>query len=134
MKLGTLLSACAALSLAASTAVAAPTMRPLTAAERGILEHAVRAIFLDPDSAKVQLGPDNPEARDYCGIANGKNRMGGYTGYKPFSVRVIRDRNKRITGTVARPSILETKGEKDVDLFTGIGLDICKEKGFRVTY
>ncbi|UNH30050.1 hypothetical protein [Moellerella wisconsensis] len=65
--------------------------RDLTQAEITAVENAVRDEMKDPDAAKFYHG-DFPKTKTnslYCGMVNGKNSYGGYTGKKLFSVFII---------------------------------------------
>lgn len=45
--------------------------------------------FIDPNSVMFRNVTSHSDLWDiWCGEVNGKNRMGGYVGWKPFSVRV----------------------------------------------
>jgi hypothetical protein len=90
--MGALQAACAA-SQRPDTDVA-PTPRPgllsrnLSAAEKAALAHALSRTFKDPPSVQFQWGPvwylPGMTTTEYCGIVNGKNSYGGYTGYQMF--------------------------------------------------
>lgn len=45
---------------------------------------AVRDRLIDPDSGKFELVITGTNPENYCGLVNGKNRFGAYTGAKPF--------------------------------------------------
>lgn len=62
--------------------------RVLTLKERAIVQQAVKADMLDPDSAKIEILPYVEGSKWACGRVNGKNRFGGYVGYLPFGVMV----------------------------------------------
>jgi hypothetical protein len=65
--------------------------QPLTAQQRAQIEQTVTRDFFDPASAQfrdvrmvtVTLANGSQETR-VCGEVNGKNRMGGYTGFSMF--------------------------------------------------
>lgn len=66
-----------------------------------------------------------PEQRDevlYCGFVNAKNRLGAYTGYKPFSVVV--------SGKAGGFTLLDgSEGDVVTDLFAGK----CRAAGYALT-
>ncbi|EOU4995449.1 hypothetical protein ACOJ84_003735 [Morganella morganii] len=65
--------------------------RDLTPAEVTAVERAVREEMKDPDAAKFYHG-DFPKTETnslYCGMVNGKNSYGAYTGKKLFSAFII---------------------------------------------
>jgi hypothetical protein len=51
-----------------------------------LVEHKVRAVLNDPDSAKFRDVGFNKKTGAGCGYVNAKNRMGGYTGFTMFIV------------------------------------------------
>ncbi|HGN9467115.1 TPA: hypothetical protein ACK0LO_000258 [Providencia stuartii] len=65
--------------------------RDLTQAEITAVENAVRDEMKDPDAAKFYHGDFLKTKTNslYCGMVNGKNSYGGYTGKKLFSVLII---------------------------------------------
>lgn len=74
----------AALALTASATAAGDYPRPLTQAERAVIMKKADEVLFDGPSARWQW-PDKLNDKDsYCGFINAKNRMGGYTGWRPF--------------------------------------------------
>lgn len=75
---------------AGATQSAATVHKPitLTAAQRGLIEKAVRATLKDPDSAKfgdIRAGVSGTGSTNVCGLVNAKNSFGGYVGQQPFT-------------------------------------------------
>ncbi len=72
-------------------AAAAPR-RALTADEKQAIAKAVAYKLKDPDGAKFIWAPLVVNTRDgvtdYCGLVNGKNSYGGYSGYDKFYVQL----------------------------------------------
>lgn len=66
--------------------------RPLTEIEKQIISIAVTSGFYDPDSALFRWSPMRGTVGRYCGFVNGKNRYGGYVGYKLFAVELTQTR------------------------------------------
>jgi hypothetical protein len=88
-----------------------PTERPnllsreLLGVEKTTLAHALSRSMKDPDSAKFGWGPvkyaANSTSTEYCGIVNGKNSYGGYTGYQLFRATLNADsKGQYTTGTI----------------------------------
>ena len=74
--------------MVASNAVAAPVEeRALTAAEKAAISVIVADQLIDPDSAKIRWAKVKDDTY-YCGMINGKNRMGGYAGFTPFIINL----------------------------------------------
>lgn len=69
--------------------------RAITAADRAMIEPAVRRGLIDPDSARFRWYPQMRDDGIYCGFVNAKNRMGGYTGFTLFMSLI----GKRADGT-----------------------------------
>ncbi len=65
-----------------ATAIAA---RPLAEIEKKEIANAVTEGFLDPEGARFKWPMLNDDTV-YCGLVNGKNGFGAFTGYKPFMV------------------------------------------------
>lgn len=59
----------------------------LTAAQKNVVERAVRAQLKDPDSARfgvMRAGQGEENNITICGLVNAKNGFGGYTGFGTF--------------------------------------------------
>ncbi len=82
------LIASTALFAASVTSAAVPSSRPLSVAEKAVVEHAVRAQLSDPDSATFRHNPYQTASERYCALVNAKNRLGGYIGYRLFSIQL----------------------------------------------
>lgn len=67
--------------------------RELLPEEKIAVESVIRETMKDPDAAKFYHGdfPETDENILYCGLVNGKNSYGAYTGKKLFSVMVIKN-------------------------------------------
>lgn len=57
--------------------------RPLTAAEKAAIIKKADTVLFDGPAARWQWGPKKSDFV-YCGMVNGKNRMGAYIGWQPF--------------------------------------------------
>jgi hypothetical protein len=90
--------------------------------------------LVDPDGAEYQFGPDQTNTSRYCSIVNTKNHMGGYTGYAPFKVEVVRDGRGHITETSGGLIMDGESSESLKLLFQKINLDYCHEHGFKISY
>ena len=55
--------------------------------ETNKVKDAVRAVLLDPDSAKFSDIRKGHRDGVWCGLVNAKNKMGGYAGNKTFAYR-----------------------------------------------
>lgn len=121
-----------------AAAVAVPIGKPLTPAEKAMIQHAVRAELLDPDGAQFRLGADNVKAEKYCGLVNAKNSYGGYTGYKVFFIIVDRDAKGRIVKAEYPQIIGARHNGSDPDglssMLDRVTVDTCRENGFAVDY
>lgn len=79
-----------------------PTLaRDLNAAEKKLIADTVAKDFKDPPAARFRWLPINPEntgvvSQNYCGMVNGKNSYGAYTGFVPFLVFVATKNGKVI--------------------------------------
>jgi hypothetical protein len=108
--------------------------RPLTPAEKMIIQHGVESELLDPDGAKFRLGPDQPAAKGfYCGLVNAKNAYGGYTGFTVFFIMVERNAKGQIT-EAKYPDLLTRGGGELRAMATRAGLTNCREAGFQISY
>jgi hypothetical protein len=98
------LSACAGANQHRETA-AAPK-RELTAPERTALSRVLAESLKDPDAAKFKWMPvvlaERDGVSDYCGLVNGKNSYGGYTGYVHFYAQLQKDDKGQFTRATMR--------------------------------
>jgi hypothetical protein len=116
-----------------SAASAAHASRPLTGSEKALVEHAVRAELLDPDSARFRHNLFRTSEDQYCGLVNAKNRMGGYIGYKVFSVNFTKSGGliKKVTDvTVVATDDKDEQG----GVFGMITTSGCAAAGYKVDY
>lgn len=126
----------AVLALAAvsiSSPVLAAPSRPLSPAEKSMVEHAVRAQLLDPDGARFRHNAFRTGEDQYCGLVNAKNRMGGFTGYRVFSVDVVKSggRIKHVTGATL---VTSDDPGGDGDALGMITTSGCAAAGYKVDY
>ena len=114
-----------------SAAIAAAPSRPLTASEKAVVEHAIRAQLSDPDSAKFRHNPYQTGSTWYCGLVNAKNRVGGYVGYRLFYV-IVSEGDKAI-GPIksARSSNIVSEDEA---LPYMLAETRCSVEGYKTTY
>ncbi len=66
---------------------AAPS--PPTAAEKALVRTEIGKLLKDPSSAQYRW-PERRHDTTYCGWVNAKNSFGGYEGYRPFIINIIR--------------------------------------------
>ena len=110
-----LLGALALCACAASTVstVNQPTVdvstaprRPLTAAEKAALAPLLAQNMKDPNAAQFKWMPviiaKRDNITDYCGLVNGKNTYGGYTGFLRFYAFLTADAKGQYTRGEAR--------------------------------
>lgn len=94
---------CAGLAVVPAVADA----RALTASEKAMIRTVVTKDFKDPttarfkwlpiiDRAKWLSDPDHAGGSKFisCGLVNGKNSYGGYTGFVPFAVGITAEKDK----------------------------------------
>lgn len=65
------------------------------------VEAGVRAVMIDPDSARfgtMVAVEDSTGKITVCGYVNGRNRLGGYTGNKPFMGNFINEGGRKSFG------------------------------------
>ena len=91
--LGLALAGCAGATPPAADAPIAS--RPLSDAEKAALGPILAAKLKDPGAAQFKWMPvalrDRDGITDYCGLVNGKNSYGGYTGYVRFYAQLRKD-------------------------------------------
>ncbi|HCI5659321.1 TPA: hypothetical protein NPO21_004958 [Klebsiella variicola subsp. variicola] len=97
--------------------------RPLTGAEKSIIESSVRAQLKDPGSAKFTF-PNLLEGNltdlpgRYCGKVNAKNSYGGYSGDQWFATNVNTIKNGNVEVYTQEGSPLNIA-------------EICKQGGYK---
>ncbi|OSM04337.1 hypothetical protein [Magnetofaba australis] len=123
---GAFLALFAVFSLSFSEGVAAETPE-LTEADKKIIEDAVKEKLVDPFSAKFKWMPYNGD-KTYCGLVNAKNRMGGYTGFVPFTVLYMKTKERNIG---ALPQI-STYDPKSTD--SQVTVQLCEMAGYKDFY
>jgi len=92
--LTTLLTGCSGLNQPTAQVIAAPK-RELTPAERLSFAPVLAAGLKDPSAAQFKWMPviltERDGITDYCGLVNGKNSYGGYTGFVRFYAQLKKD-------------------------------------------
>ena len=92
--LTTLLAGCSGLSQPTAQVIAAPK-RELTPAEKLSFTPILAAGLKDPSAAQFKWMPviltERDGITDYCGLVNGKNSYGGYTGFVRFYAQLKKD-------------------------------------------
>ena len=82
------------------------TTRELTLQERLSLSVIVAQSLRDPEAARFKWMPvvlrERDGITDYCGLINGKNAYGGYTGYARFYGQLIKDNAGQFTRIAVR--------------------------------
>lgn len=113
----------AAIALLASISMA--EARELTAPEKSLLAKGFSQGLKDPQSAQFRWLPWTPDGKSatvYCGMVNGKNSYGGYTGFVPFQAMVLTKQGK-ITGGL----ILAVGATNTTD--GAVALQACRNAG-----
>ena len=92
-----LLSGCVMSNIAATKPIA------LSAAQMAQIKSTVTRDFFDPGSAQFRnvraadiTTTDGISERRVCGEVNGKNRMGGYVGFKMFGGKIVNGQFKAV--------------------------------------
>jgi PBP1b-binding outer membrane lipoprotein LpoB len=89
-----LLAGCSGLSQPTAQVSAAPK-RELTPAEKLSFTPVLAAGLKDPSAAQFKWMPvvltERDGITDYCGLVNGKNSYGGYTGFVRFYAQLQKD-------------------------------------------
>jgi hypothetical protein len=92
--LATLLAGCSGLSQPTAQVMAAPS-RELTPTEKLSFVPVLAAGLKDPSAAQFKWMPvvltERDGITDYCGLVNGKNSYGGYTGFVRFCAQLQKD-------------------------------------------
>lgn len=77
------------------------TTRELTPEEKHSLSQIISQSLKDPESARFKWMPvvlrEREGITEYCGLVNGKNGYGGYTGFKRFYGHLAKDIGDRFT-------------------------------------
>jgi PBP1b-binding outer membrane lipoprotein LpoB len=94
LALTTLLASCSGLSQPTATVMSAPK-RELTAAEKLSFAPVLSSGLKDPSAAQFKWMPviltERDGITDYCGLVNGKNSYGGYTGFVRFYAHLTKN-------------------------------------------
>lgn len=89
-----LLTSCAGINQPTEQVTAAQK-RDLTATEKLTVAPAIAAGLKDPSAAQFKWMPvvltERDGITDYCGLVNGKNSYGGYTGFVRFYAQLSKD-------------------------------------------
>jgi hypothetical protein len=106
-------SSCTGLNQPTEQVLAAPK-RDLTPLEKTSLTRVLAQSLKDPDAAKFKWMPvvlaERDGITDYCGLVNGKNSYGGYTGFVRFYAQLKKDEKGQFTTAFMR-SIEESNRE-----------------------
>ena len=88
------ISGCQSVNQPTAQVISAPR-RDLTSIEKAAIGQAVARKTKDPESAKFLWMPvavtERDGITDYCGLINGKNSYGGFTGYTRFYAQLSKD-------------------------------------------
>src|SRR5882672_467112 len=105
--LTTILAGCSGLNQPTATVTSAPK-RELTAAERLSFAPVLSSGLKDPSAAQFKWMPviltERDGVTDYCGLVNGKNSYGGYTGYVRFYAHLTRNEKGQFVKAELTPS------------------------------
>ena len=82
------------------------TTRELTPDEKRALSAIISQSLKDPEAARFKWMPvvlrERDGITDYCGLVNGKNSYGGYTGSTRFYGQLIKDNTGQFTQIAVR--------------------------------
>jgi hypothetical protein len=112
--------------------VAAAQKRELAPAEKAALAPVLSANLKDPAAAQFKWMPvvvtERDGITDYCGLVNGRNSYGGYTGFVRFYAHLVKDNKGQFTRALLRE--VQRPGEEinplDPRWFNGI----CEKFGY----
>lgn len=100
-----LLVGCSGLNQPTDQVMAAPK-RELSPSERTALAPIFAAGLKDPGAAQFKWMPvvltERDGITDYCGLVNGKNSYGGYTGFVRFYAQLQKDNKGQFTRATLR--------------------------------
>jgi len=92
--LTTILASCSGLNQPTATVTSAPK-RELTVAEKISFAPVLSSGLKDPSAAQFKWMPviltERDGVTDYCGLVNGKNSYGGYTGFVRFYAHLTKN-------------------------------------------
>lgn len=104
--------------------------RELATSEKQLIMDAMTKDFKDPEAAQFKWLPITDQDKNgsvasnvYCGLVNGKNSYGGYTGFVPFAAFLVaRDGKIIVAGPLgvgssqsAHVAIVKTCAENGID-------------------
>lgn len=112
--------------LAGAPVVAAP--KQFTPAQKTQIVAQIKDQLLDGDSAKWRWPAIMADDATYCGFFNAKNRMGGYTGFKPFMISYTIGKDGK---AIVHLSYLSTDDPMAMPSFMAASL--CKGAGYSLT-
>lgn len=124
-----------AITTSASAQKASAVERLLTPAETTIIQEAIKAKLLDPGAAQFRMNEYRVGSAYYCAIVNAKNRMGGYTGFQPFLIRLVDDDSTArpvAPITSLRAAVLDRDDNEGV--ITRAITERCTREGYRLSY
>jgi hypothetical protein len=103
--------------------------RELSQSEKSIISKSVISSLKDPEAARFKWLPLVVHSRDgvtdYCGLLNGKNSYGGYTGYMPFYVQLILDKEGNVVS-----SELRAMQKNHDDISRDVARGVCGRFGY----
>ncbi len=107
--------------------------RDLAQEEKSSLASIISRSLKDPEAARFKWMPvvlrERDGITDYCGLLNGKNSYGGYTGYMRFYGQLKKDIKGRFTGIEVRA--IEAESDRKNNLLDPRWLNgICEEYGY----
>ena len=131
MLIATLLGGCSGLNAPTAEVTAAPR-RELTAAEKVALAPILAAGLKDPSAAQFKWMPivlsERDSITDYCGLVNGKNSYGGYTGFVRFYAQLSKDPKGQFT--IATVRAVEEPG-REINMLDPRWMNgICEKFGY----
>jgi hypothetical protein len=102
--------------------------RELTPIEKASLTVTLAQTLKDPGSAQFKWLPiivmEREGINDYCGLVNGRNSYGGYTGYQKFYAQLVKNEKGQLTRGLIRAI---ASGEVETIVVDGA----CEKYGYR---
>ena len=102
--------------------------RELTPTEKAALSVTLAQTLKDPGSAQFKWVPitvlERDGINDYCGLVNGRNSYGGYTGYQKFYAQLVKNEKGQFTR-----GLIRTIASGEVETMATDGL--CEKYGYR---
>ena len=101
----------------------------LTAANKRDIITQIKDELFDGESARWRWPKHVPEFGLYCGFVNAKNRLGAYTGFKPFMVIGGVPGDNVSVGKYLVANVKFSTNNED-DTVTGVVKQMCSSKGY----